>query len=286
MRVLVLGSDSPLGHSLCDWLQGLGRHELESLTAATCRWKSERQAKKALRRNKPDVVVDLRLEAEADGGKKLHDLDIKRCLWVAKACQRDKTTCLFVSSSRIFSGELDRHYHEGDAPDGSDELALALAQAEQLISDNCERHIILRLGPVFSSEGPNLITYMLGEMMQGSALVLDNNLRGCPVASHDGARVISALLDQLSTDAELWGLYHYCSSDSATHYEFAEAVLASASQFSEFSSSAVELEQQLDGQPPLNRSLDCSRIRNTFAIKQVPWRGAIADLVKQYFQQQ
>ena len=286
MHVLVLGSDSPLGNALCEWLEALGRHQLESLSTAACRWKSERQAKKAVRRSKPDVVVDLRLEAEADGGKSLHDLDIKRCGWIAKSCQRDQAICLFVSSSRVFSGELDRYYHEGDTPDSKEALGLALAQAETLISAKCERHIILRLGPVFSSAGPNLITYMLGEMMQGSALVLDNNLRGCPVASNDGARVISALLDQLSTGPELWGTYHYCSSDSATHYEFAEAVLAAASQFSEFSSSAVELEQQQDGQAPLNRSLDCSRIRNTFAIKQIPWRGAIADLVKQYFQQQ
>jgi dTDP-4-dehydrorhamnose reductase len=29
--------------------------------------------------------------------------------------------------------------------------------------------------------------------------------------------------------------------------------------------------------------LECTRIRNTFAIKQVPWRNAIADLVKQYY---
>lgn len=286
MRVLVLGSDSPLGRALCDWLEGLGRHELESLTVAACRWKSERQAKKAVRRAKPDVVVDLRIEAEADGGEELHDLDLKRCQWVAKSCQRDQAACLFVSSSRVFSGELDRLYHEEDAPDGSDPLALALAEAERLVTANCERHLILRLGPVFSNEGPNLITYMLGEMMEGSALVLDNNLRGCPVASNDAARVISALLDQQSTGTELWGIYHYCSSDSATHYEFAETVLASASQFSEFSATAVELEQQEDGQPSLNRSLDCSRIRNTFAVKQIPWRGAIADLVKQYFQQQ
>jgi dTDP-4-dehydrorhamnose reductase len=148
------------------------------------------------------------------------------------------------------------------------------------------RCLILRLGPIFSNEGSNLITQMLGPLREGDSLILDNNLRGCPVAADDGARVILALLDQLGTGLEPWGIYHYGSSDTATYYEFAEALLASASQFFEFSSSAVQLERESEGLMPLNRTLNCSKIRSTFAIRQVPWRSAISDLVKHYYEQQ
>ena len=126
---------------------------------------------------------------------------------------------------------------------------------------------------------------MLSALREGDSLILDNNLRGCPVAANDGARVILALLDQLGTGIEPWGIYHYGSADTATYFEFAEALLASASQFSEFSSSAVQLEQEADVMAPLNRSLECNRIRNTFGVRQVAWRSAIGDLVKQYFEQ-
>jgi dTDP-4-dehydrorhamnose reductase len=205
---------------------------------------------------------------------------------VAKACQRSKIPYLYISSSRVFSGQLERPYTEEDLPDNEETIGQLLANAEQLVSDSCERHLILRLGPIFSYEGTNLITQMLGPMLQGGSLVLDNNLRGCPVAAADGARVVSALLDQLSTGLEPWGIFHYGSSDTATYYEFAEAMLAAASQFSEFGSSAVQLEREPDGLAPLNRALDCSKIRSTFAIKQVPWRSAIADIVKQYYSRQ
>jgi dTDP-4-dehydrorhamnose reductase len=177
-------------------------------------------------------------------------------------------------------------YNEDDNPDSEEDLGRLLADAEAVVRNHCERHLVLRLGPIFASEGSNLVTHMLGEMMRGENLVLDNNLRGCPVASSDGARVVSALLDQISTGAELWGTYHYSSSEAATYYEFAEAILASASQFSEFGSEAVELEQMPADVPSLNRSLECNKIRNTFAIKQLPWRNAIADMVKAYFQQE
>lgn len=283
MRVLILGSDSPLGQALSERLDTLGRHEVQALTLAASRWKSERQAKKAVRRAAAEVVVDLRIEALADGSGEIADLDLKRCQWIAKSCQRDSACHFFVSSSRVFSGRLDRFYHEGDAPDGEDTVGQMLAEAERIVQQICERCLVLRLGPVFASQGVNLVTQMLGDMMSGRHLVLDNNLRGCPVASEDGARVISAVLDQLSTGAPLWGIYHYCSSESATYYQFAEAILASASQFTEFSPQAVELKELTAGAPRFNRSLECSKIRNTFAIKQLPWRAAIADQVKTYF---
>lgn len=287
MRALILGSDTPLGQSLVHLLLHLGRHEPVPLTRATCRWKSERQAKKAVVRAKCEIVVDMRISAAADGVDQLQELDLKRCHWVAKACQRSGMIYLYTSNSRVFSGQLDRPYTEEDYPDNETGLGAMLAGGEQLVRDSCERHLILRLGPVFSFAGTNLITQMLGELgEQGDSLVMDNNLRGCPVAADDGARVLSALLDQLSTGLEANGIYHYCSSDTATYYEFAEAVLASASQFTAFSPVAVQLQRQPEGLAPLNRSLNCSKIRNTFAIKQSTWRGAIAGTVKQYYEHQ
>lgn len=283
MRVLLLGSDSPLGQALTEYLQRLDRHDVLAMSRAACRWKSERQAKKAVARAKCDAVVDMRIEAAGDGGEPIQEIDLKRCHWVGKACQRAAIPYLYVSSSRVFSGQLDRPYSEDDPPDSEETVGKLLSQAEEMVTGSCQRHLVLRLGPVFSYEGTNLITQMLGPMLEGGSLVLDNNLRGCPVAAADGARVVSAILDQLSTGLEPWGIFHYGSSDTATYYEFAEALLASASQFSEFSSSAVQLEREAEGLPPLNRMLECTRIRNTFAIKQVPWRNAIADLVKQYY---
>jgi dTDP-4-dehydrorhamnose reductase len=257
------------------------------MTRSACRWKSERQAKKAVVRAKCDTVVDLRVSAAVDAGDPLKEADLKRCRWVAKACQRGTILYLYASTARVFSGQLARPYTEEDFPDNETSAGQMLATAEQLVRDSCERHLILRQGPIFSFEGTNLITQMLDQMEQlGGSLLMDNNLCGCPVAADDGARVISALLDQLSTGLEVTGIYHYCSSDTATYYEFAEALLASASQFSEFSSDGVQLERQPEGLAPLNRALDCNKIRNTFAVKQVPWRSAIAGIVKEYYERQ
>ena len=286
MRVLILGSDTSLGVALIRRQAMLGRHELVLMSCSACRWKSERQAKKSIARAKSETVVDLRLEIAGDGALPIQEVDLQRSHWVAKACHRTNATYLYVSSSGVFSGELQRPYLEEDSPDSDEVAGRLLARAEQVAADVCLRHLILRLGPVFSNQGTNLITRLLGLLREGASVVLDNNLRGCPVAADDGARVLLAVLDQLGTGLEAWGIYHYCSADTATYYEFAEALLASASQFSEFSAAAVQLEYQTDGVRPLNRTLDCSKIRNTFAVRQIPWRSAIGDVVKHYYEQQ
>ena len=284
MRVLLLGFDTPLGAAIVARQTTLGRHEFITMSRSACRWKSERQAKKSVVRAKSDIVVDVRIEAAGDSGTQIQQQDLKRCHWVAKACQRSGTAYLFVSSSRVFSGQLDRSYVEADCPDNEESVGQLLAEAEQIVENGCQRHLLLRFGPVFSDGGANLVSQILDPLQEGDSLILDNNLRGCPVAAADGARVILAILDQLGTGLEAWGIYHYGSADNATYYEFAEALLAAASQFSEFSSSAVQLESESGDLPPLDRTLDCARIRNTFAIRQVPWRSAIGDLVKHYYE--
>ena len=110
MRVLILGSDTPLGVALIRRQALSGRHELVSMSCSACRWKSERQAKKSIVRAKSDVVVDLRIDFAGDGGPQIQELDLQRCHWVAKACHRTDATYLYVSSSTVFSGELERPY--------------------------------------------------------------------------------------------------------------------------------------------------------------------------------
>jgi len=283
VQVLIIGSDTPVGKALQDFLLRRERH-VDILEVSDCRWKSERQTKKALVRAGCDFVVDTRIQSAVDGGVPIHDLDLKRTLWLAKSCQKNKMAYICLSTSRVFSGELDRLYKEDDYPDNEESVGELLLQAESSIRDYCERHVILRLGPVFSHRGINVLTHMLSKLREGGTLSLDNQLRGCPVAAGDAARVLSGLLDQFSTGAQSWGIYHYCSSDATNCFEFAEVLLASASQFSEFSPEAVELLRPEEPHAPLNRSLDCSRLRNTFAIKQNPWRGFIADAVKLYFE--
>jgi len=285
LRVLLIGSDTSLGLALMDHLRRWGRHELEAVSSSTSRWKSERHAKKVVRRVRADIVVDARLQGAIDSGEIITELDVERSHWLAKACQRSAASYFLLSTARVFAGDAGRAYREQDVPDNTETVGQLLAAAEVRARETCAQHVILRLGPVFAPSGINVLSHMLAQLVDGGKLVLDNQLRGCPVESADAARVVAGILDQLGAGAEAWGTYHYCSPDPTNCYEFAEALLASASQFSEFSADAVQLQPVGVDDLPRNRALQCGRIRGTFAIKQVPWRGFVADAVRQYFYQ-
>ncbi|MFT6956865.1 MAG: dTDP-4-dehydrorhamnose reductase [Halieaceae bacterium] len=286
MRVLLIGADTSVGLALRSFLTRWGRHELVPLSSSACRWKSERQAKKAARRASCEIIIDTRIVSALDSGEEIHELDIERCHWLAKACQRSGIRYLYLSNARVYAGSQGRPYTEFDQPDNQETIGQLLCRAESVVKDTCDGHLILRLGPIFSARGVNSLTHVLERLDAGGTLMMDNNLTSCPVDSGDAARVIAAIIDQVSTGADAWGVYNYASSDATHCYEFAEALLASASQFSPLEGESIHLAVTEESRESLNRTLECSRILNTFAIKQVPWRGFVTDAVKQYFELQ
>ena len=127
------------------------------------------------------------------------------------------------------------------------------------------------------------MTHMLNELHERGRLSLSRQHRGCPIPAEDAARVISGMLDQYSCGLEAWGIFHYCSPDVTNCYEFAEVLLAAASQYTAFSEDdPTTLEADENGREQDFR-LSCEKIRDTFAIKQQPWRASVAALVKQYY---
>jgi dTDP-4-dehydrorhamnose reductase len=285
VQVLVVGADSAAGMELQAALARWGRHRLTLLGVSAARWKSERQAKKAVRRSRPDIVVDLRVPHMLAAREAIQPLDLERGHWLAKASQRAGIAYLYLSSARVFSGRLPHPYRVQEAPDAEQSPGSLLLEAEARVRDGCDRHLILRVGPVFASTGDNLLTRLLAPLAAGESLALDDHDQFCPVDAGDLARVVSAVLDQLDAGAEAWGTYHYASSDRTTRYGFAEALLAAASQFAACEGASIERAPEPEERAPRNWSLDCRELRDTFAIKQMPWRGVVSAAVRDYFLQ-
>ena len=391
MDVLLVGSDNPLGAALRGVLAQWGRHRAAGLTVAGSRWRSERQAKKAVRKGRPDAVVDCRLAWQIAAGDVPTAADIERGHWLAKACERSAMRYILLSSDRVFSGLTGRRLRESDPADASTAPGVQMLELESRVVQAAPSALVLRTGPLFASVGRNLLTQTLERMdlaatrppepalsavaersreaqspgpvagasggaarlsppktdglslpkaEPGRAAEFDNRDVFCPVCSVDAARVIAAILDQLSVGARACGIYHYGSCDRATAYDFAEAALVAArpwlsSDRRPYAARAPEPARSLsracpersrgaqsrgavagangraarlsppkaDGlSPPKTelaevspkadglslpktetRVLDCSRLRNTFAVKQVSWRYFVNKVVQQYY---
>ncbi|WP_439106656.1 sugar nucleotide-binding protein [Congregibacter sp.] len=284
MDVLIIGSDNPLGMALQAIFAQWGRHHSLTLNTAAARWRSERQAKKAARKDKPQAVVDLRLAWLVAMGEVPQALDIERAHWLAKACEHSAIPYLLLSSDLVFAGQGARSLREFDAPDAFNEPGFQIMEIESRVAQAAPSAMVLRTGPLFDSSGNNFLTRMLARMTTERHASFDDRDVFCPVACVDVARVLAAMLDQLSVGAQASGFLHYSSGDRTTEYGFAEAALAAMSQYRDSGDIVISPRQDNSDESTETRVFDCSRLRDSFAIKQVPWRGFMNPMVKQYFE--
>lgn len=284
MDVLLIGSDNPVGMALQAVFAQWGRHRAMPLNTAAARWRSERQAKKAARKDKPQTVVDLRLAWQVATGEVPQARDIERAHWLAKACEHSGIRYFLLSSDQVFAGQGTRSLREFDAPDAFSEPGLQIMDSETRIAQAAPSAVVLRTGPLFSCVDNNFLTRMLARMLTERQAEFDDRNIFCPVACDDVARVLAAMLDQLSVGAEASGVYHYSAADRTTEYGFAEAALAAMSQYRDSGDIVIRSSEESAENSVETRVFDCSRLRDSFAIKQVPWRGFMNATVKQYSQ--
>jgi len=282
VHVLLIAADSPVGIALQSTLARWGRHSVSTVTQSASRWKSERQAKKTARRADAGIIVDLRIPQLMASGESIQPIDVQRTHWLAKVCSRSAIPYCYLSDPRVFSGSLGHSYREKEVPDADDALGKVLIEAERHVRGISDDHLVLRFGPLFAAFDRNLLTDVLASLSTPDPLVVDDLDQLCPVEAGDAARVISGLLDQIDAGAEARGTFHYNSPDRTTAYGFAEAVLAAASQFVHVADDAIARPEHDPERVARSWSLDCRDIRDTFAIKQVAWRGFIGNTVRQY----
>lgn len=188
---------------------------------------------------------------------------------------------LLLSDSRVFPAGSKQRYREIDPAQPNTAPGTALAEREAQLAQALRQHLIVRSGPLIDAAGANLLTGQLARLRANGVLAAASGARFCPTPAADLARVIAAICDQVDCNAQCWGIYHYHSSDPTTGYEFAEVLLAAATQYWALEPGRVE--QQIAVDDPLASLyplLSCQRIRDTFGIQQLPWRKAIPQLLK------
>jgi len=285
LKLLLLGGDTPVGHSLRAFIPPLQRHELVLTPLEGTRWKRERQVKKMLRAVAPDMIVDSRIISFWDGSESVSTAELERTQWLARSAQRLGIRYFYLSSSQVFAGSLKRPYRESDTPDSQEPKGQLLLKAEQLVRDTVEDAFVLRLGWLFSGRGPSHFKLMLDQLRAGEVLKASDSRRDCPVHTAEVARVVAGIIDQISVGAPARGLYHYGSAGDTGYFAFCEALVAFASQFDVFSH-ATELlaEESMPEGFAINRSLDCTAIRHQFGIQRRPWRDFVERAVRRYIE--
>ena len=285
MRVLVLGDDTPVGYSISAFASPLRRHELIGINIDKTRWGRERQVRRVVRDAAPDVVLDTRIVTQIDSSDRIGQRDVQRTAWLAEACERVGASYFYLSSAFVFSGQMTRPYLESDTPDVTSGIGRVLLDIEEALTSQLDDVFILRLGRLFAGRRPNALCTALDTLRRGQSVQVSERLQGNPVHVGEVARVCMGILDQMSAGADRHGVFHYCSLGETGYLDFAEAVLACASQYQPFVEGRDLLENMTNNADLLrNHTLDCSKIRREFGIQQLPWRSFVDRAVTRYLE--
>jgi len=196
-------------------------------------------------------------------------------------CKQQGHAYFLSSDAMVFDGAEGKRFQEGDEPKPASVVGQALSAREKFLQAELPKHLILRLGLLFSESGHHGVLSLMERFRQAKTLALNHFELHCPTHVRDAARVIAAVLDQLCCDAPNWGAFHYCSTDPVTDYEFAEVILAAASQYWDLST--IEL-QRSDIFTPRQPMLHCQKIRDAYGVQQKPWRAFVSSTLKNLFE--
>ena len=279
LRILVTDITSALGHAL--------EHDLEKeqckLDAPVLNWLDGVEVQNYLAQHTPDIVIN------TQGWEAIPDMDQLAKLPIvstniAKACAVLAVPLLHFSSYKVFGVDNKSSHSEKDIPAPASIAGQAFFAAEQTIEHSQAKAIILRLGWVIGSYGNNYLTRLLQAIRDQQPIELNSRLRGAPTLMSDVVRVAVAIVKQIDSGAENWGVMHYCSGDALSEPEFGEQLVQLLAQQQLLQQdSQITLVNYQPSDEPLSAVLGCRVIRDAFGIQARTWRQSLLPLVKQWF---
>lgn len=282
MKVILLGEQSQISQSI---QQRMLAQPQAFETPELLRWRDGADCLQALSAATDFLVVPV---TQADVPAAAQSLFREVFLALCEQCAQLSIAVVLISDPQVFDPDISYPVAEDELITPQSEYGKWLVDIEQQLRRYTEQHIILRTSWVYGPAGDNFLTNVIRRAEQATQLCFNPETRAGPTSILDLARVCVAIILQLDTGANAWGAYHYCSSDISTPYQFAEAIIAVASQYDrQLDENQICCVEDAENADPefeiLPVVLDCHKILEAFGIKQRPWRASLSSVIKQYF---
>lgn len=290
-KVLVLGAAGQVGHALVELLEKSPGIEPIGFTRRQMDITSADAVRQQLEKHLPDYVVNCAGFNRVDAAERQVDeafaVNRDGPANLATACAALSIPLLHLSSDYVFDGHYASGYSEGDDPAPLGTYGRSKWEGEEKVRQLQPQHLILRVSWIFSARGHNFLLRMLEQARQEKEIEAADDRRGCPTSADDVARVILAMLRQLTCGIDVWGTYHYCGAEITTRYGFSEAILAAVRQYEELEVETLKAVSTADLHPlaerPASSVLKCRKLLSTFGIRQRPWRSELQRVIREIY---
>ncbi len=139
---------------------------------------------------------------------------------VAAACHRHHARLIAISTDYVFSGTLDRPYHEFDVPGAKTVYGLTKFHGEEMIRRHAPDHVIARISWLYGPGGPSFVHTMLKLAATTSELKVVADQIGNPTSTIAVARHLRRIVEC----RELVGTFHLTCEGEASWSDFAAEI--------------------------------------------------------------
>ena len=164
MKLMVVGSESQVGNELVALLESTNT-DFVAFDSDDQLFIDHRDVVSLLEEHDPDFVVNATLYPFVDRAEeevercRLKNLEIPRAL--AKACHQLDKPMLHLTSPYVFDGDKVGPYTEKDTPNPVNLYGEIHQASEEAVATTLAKHVIIRLGLVFSAGEDNFVGRVL-----------------------------------------------------------------------------------------------------------------------------
>lgn len=288
MKILLFGKNGQVGWELQRSLAPLG--ELVALGSQDADFSRPDQLAATVLNLKPDVIVNAAAHTAVDKAESEPELARKLNATapgvIASAAQQIGALMVHYSTDYVFDGSGTQPWKEGDATGPLSVYGHTKLEGEQLVAQNCAKHLIFRTSWVYAARGGNFAKTMLRLAKERSQLTVINDQFGAPTGAELLADATAHAIQATLHDPAKAGLYHVVASGETSWHGYARFVLQMAQQ------AGVELKAgpgAVEAVPtsafptpakrPHNSRLDTTQFQSTFGLRLPHWQEGVARML-------
>jgi dTDP-4-dehydrorhamnose reductase len=271
-RYLVTGVSGLLGLNLASYWISKGREiyglawrkeaRREGLQCLCCDLRDSSRVRALLLEVRPEVVIHCAATTDVEWCEKnpadTFAINTLPCSEMASAVNDIGGTFVLISTDSVFDG-ANGQYRENDAPRPLNVYAKSKLVAEEIVSKNAERWIILRTN-IYGWNGQqknSLAEWVLQELNAGRMITGFEDVIFSPLLASDLGPLIEKIIAK-----ELQGLYHAGAANAVSKYDFARQLAELYGLKTEAILRGKLADAKLTAPRPLNTSLISAKLQN------------------------
>ncbi|MGV6852500.1 MAG: dTDP-4-dehydrorhamnose reductase [bacterium] len=301
-RIMLIGADGQLGLHLQRHLQAIGPVRLTSLTPLSLPavgqialdLNDHDQIRAAFKRFRPSVIVNASAYTAVDLAEKERDLafaiNASAVEVMAELAQQSHSLLVHYSTDYVFDGKGQKPLREEDMSAPINVYGESKLAGEQAIQNAGCPHLIFRTSGLFSSLGQNFMLTMLKLGQQRDHLKIVNDQISALSWAGFVASATTAILARIKPNARSnWdealagrsGIYHLCSGNEASWFEFADEIFSQAVKIGLLEKSPELQAIGTESWPtpaarPLYSVMNTEKVRETFEVRVPCWEESLS----------